>query len=112
MSDDIVREVRELVDASVCTSPPIHKYSKFDRTLVVPLVEEAERLRAELEEFRRLMVPVSEDPYITEKTSVTEVRLRQLVEGFRREGENLRRAVERMRQDISRFRREVEDLKV
>jgi hypothetical protein len=89
VADDIVREVRVLVDASVCTNPPIHKYSKFDRTLVVPLLEEAERLRRELEEFHRLMTPVSEDPYITEETSVTEVRLRQLVEGLRLEVENL-----------------------
>jgi hypothetical protein len=89
IADDIVREVRVLVDASVCTYPPIHKYSKFDRTLVVPLLEEAERMRRELEEFHRLMAPVSEDPYITEETSVTEVRLRQLVEGLRLEVENL-----------------------
>jgi hypothetical protein len=53
MSDDIVREVRVLVDASVCTNPPIHKYSKFDRTLVIPLLEEAERLRYEVEQLRR-----------------------------------------------------------
>jgi 16S rRNA G1207 methylase RsmC len=53
MSDDIVREVRVLVDASVCTNPPIHKYSKFDRTLVVPLLEEAERLRREVEDLKR-----------------------------------------------------------
>jgi hypothetical protein len=53
MSDDIVREVRVLVDASVCTNPPIHKYSKFDRTLVVPLLEEAERLQSEVEQLRR-----------------------------------------------------------
>jgi 16S rRNA G1207 methylase RsmC len=52
MSDDIVREVRVLVDASVCTNPPIHKYSKFDRTLVVPLLEEAERLRREIEDLK------------------------------------------------------------
>jgi hypothetical protein len=52
-SDDIVREVRVLVDASVCTNPPIHKYSKFDRTLVVPLLEEAERLQREVEQLRR-----------------------------------------------------------
>jgi hypothetical protein len=50
---DIVREVRVLVDASVCTNPPIHKYSKFDRTLVVPLLEEAERLQREVEQLRR-----------------------------------------------------------
>jgi hypothetical protein len=90
VADDIVREVRVLVDASVCTNPPIHKYSKFDRTLVVPLLEEAERMRRELEEFHRLMASVSEDHFITEKTSVTEVRLRQLVEGLRREVENLK----------------------
>jgi hypothetical protein len=53
VADDIVREVRVLVDASVCTSPPIHKYSKFDRTLVVPLVEEAESLQREVEQLRR-----------------------------------------------------------
>jgi 16S rRNA G1207 methylase RsmC len=53
MSDDIVREVRVLVDASVCTNPPIHKYSKFDRTLVIPLLEEAERLRREIEDLKR-----------------------------------------------------------
>jgi hypothetical protein len=52
MSDDIVREVRVLVDASVCTNPPIHKYSKFDRTLIIPLLEEAERLRYEVEQLR------------------------------------------------------------
>jgi hypothetical protein len=91
VADDIVREVRVLVDASVCVSPPIYKYSKFDRTLVVPLLEEAERMRRELEEFHRLMAPVSEDPYVTEETSVTEVRLRQLVEGLHREVEQLRR---------------------
>jgi hypothetical protein len=91
VADDIVREVRVLVDANVCTNPPIHRYSKFDRTLVVPLLEEAERMRRELEEFHRLMAPVSEDPYITEETSVTEVRLRQLVEGLHREVEQLRR---------------------
>jgi hypothetical protein len=90
VADDIVREVRVLVDASVCTNPPIHKYSKFDRTLVVPLLEEAERLRRELDEFHRLMAPVSKDPYITEETSVTEVRLRQLVEGLWREVERLK----------------------
>jgi 16S rRNA G1207 methylase RsmC len=53
MSDDILREVRVLVDASVCTNPPIHKYSKFDRTLVIPLLEEAERLRREIEDLKR-----------------------------------------------------------
>jgi hypothetical protein len=53
VTDDIVREVRVLVDASVCTNPPIHKYSKFDRTLVVPLLEEAERLQSEVEQLRR-----------------------------------------------------------
>lgn len=52
MSDDIVREVRVLVDASVCLNPPIHKYSKFDRTLVIPLLEEAERLQREVEQLR------------------------------------------------------------
>jgi ABC-type transporter Mla MlaB component len=53
MSDDIVREVRELVDAACKgTNPPIHRYSKFDRTLVVPLLEEAERLRYEVEQLR------------------------------------------------------------
>jgi hypothetical protein len=50
MSDDIVREVRVLVDASVCTNPPIHKYSKFDRTLVVPAAGGGG------EELHRLMV--------------------------------------------------------
>jgi hypothetical protein len=90
VGEDIVREVRVLVDASVCTNPPIHRYSKFDRTLVVPLLEEAESLQRQLEEFHRLMVPVSEDPYITEETSVTEVRLRQLVEGLWREVERLK----------------------
>src|SRR5437588_758710 len=53
MAYDIVREVRVLVDASVSTNPPIHKYSKFDRTLVVPLLDEAERLRDEVEQLRR-----------------------------------------------------------
>jgi hypothetical protein len=53
VSDDIVREVRVLVDASVCTNPPIHKYSKFDRTLVVPLLEEAERLQRAVEQLER-----------------------------------------------------------
>jgi hypothetical protein len=53
VSDDIVREVRVLVDASVCTNPPIHKYSKFDRTLVVPLLEEAESLQREVGQLRR-----------------------------------------------------------
>jgi hypothetical protein len=53
MADDIVREVRVLVDASVCTDPPIHKYSKFDRTLVVPLLEEAERLQRAVEQMQR-----------------------------------------------------------
>jgi hypothetical protein len=86
---DIVGEVRGLVDAA-CKDTNIHRWSKFDRTLVIPLLEEAERMRAELEEFHRLMAPVSEDPFITEKTSVTEVRLRQLVEGLRREVENLK----------------------
>jgi hypothetical protein len=59
--DDIVREVRVLVDASVCTNPPIHKYSKFDRTLVVPLLEEAERMRRAVEQGAGsgLLSPVS-----------------------------------------------------
>jgi hypothetical protein len=54
MSDDIVREVRELVDAACKgTNPPIHRYSKFDRTLVVPLLEEAERLQRAVEQMGR-----------------------------------------------------------
>lgn len=45
MADDIVREVRELVD-EVCDDSSVYRWGKFDRTLVVSLLEEAERLRA------------------------------------------------------------------
>jgi hypothetical protein len=45
MADDIVQEVRELVDEA-CDDPSVYRWGKFDRTLVVPLLEEAERLRA------------------------------------------------------------------
>jgi hypothetical protein len=49
---DIVGEVRGLVDAA-CKDTNIHRWSKFDRTLVIPLLEEAERLRYEVEQLRR-----------------------------------------------------------
>jgi hypothetical protein len=40
-----------LVDAA-CKDTNIHRWSKFDRTLVIPLLEEAERLRDEVEQLR------------------------------------------------------------
>lgn len=48
---DIVGEVRGLVDAA-CKDTNIHRWSKFDRALVIPLLEEAERLRDEVERLR------------------------------------------------------------